>query len=124
MAERPAILRLYLDTTIPSYVFATDARERMEITKRFMALAFNPSYEMLISDVVIRELNRAAEPKRQLLLDVVREFPVLLSTAESEELAEAYVREGILPRGSFEDARHVAIATLNAVDALISWNFG
>lgn len=89
-----------------------------------MALAFHPSYEMLISDVVIRELNRAAEPKRQLLLEPVKGLPVLFSTAEPEELAETYVREGILPRGSLEDARHVAIATLNAVDALISWNFG
>ena len=28
-------LKLYLDTTIPSYVFALDVPERMEITRRF-----------------------------------------------------------------------------------------
>jgi hypothetical protein len=117
-------LTLYLDTTIPSYVFATDAPERMEITKRFTAMALEPECEMLISDVVLREISRTAEPKKQWLLDVVCKFSVLLSTAESEDLAETYIREGILPRGSIEDARHVAIATLNHVDALVSWNFG
>jgi len=60
-------LRLYLDTTIPSYIFATDTPERMEITKLFMALALWPEYEMLISDVVVRELSRAVEPKRERL---------------------------------------------------------
>ncbi len=89
-----------------------------------MTLAVRPEYEMLISDVVVRELSRAAEPKRQLLFEVVQGLSLLFSTAESEDLAETYIREGILPHGSIEDARHVALATLNGVDALVSWNFG
>jgi predicted nucleic acid-binding protein len=116
-------LRLYLDTTIPSYVFALDSPERMEITRRFMRLG-RWNYEMIISDVVIAEINRAAEPKRSLLLDVIKGLPVLYSSSQSDELAEAYVQAGALPRGSIEDAMHVAIATLNRVDALASWNFG
>ena len=116
-------LRLYLDTTIPSYVFALDTPERMEITRRFMRLG-HVNYEMIISDVVITEINRAAEPKRSLLFDVIKGFPILHSSYESDELAEAYIQAGALPRGSIEDAMHVAIATLNRVDALVSWNFG
>src|SRR5437899_1780858 len=109
-------LRLYLDTTIPSYIFATDAPERMAITRRFMNLSHDPGYEMLISDVVIREIERAAEPKRRMLLDGVKELPILFSTPQSDELAEAYIQAGALPRGSLEDAMHVAVATYYGVD--------
>lgn len=116
-------LRLYLDTTIPSYIFALDTPERMEMTRRFMRLE-HANYEMIISDVVIMEIDRAAEPKRSLLFDIVKSLPILHSSPQSDELAEAYIQAGALPRGSIEDAMHVAIATLNKVDALVSWNFG
>jgi hypothetical protein len=117
-------LRLYLDTTIPSYVFALDTPERMLLTKRFLKLQDSPGYEMIISDVVMREIDRAKEPKRTLLLEVVTGMPLLLSSDLSDQLAEAYIKAGALPRSSFEDAQHVALATLYNVDALISWNFG
>ncbi len=81
-------------------------------------------YEMIISDIVVKELKRAAEPKRQWLLESVKDIPMTTSTLESFELAGAYVQAGALPPASFDDAHHVAIATLSKVDALISWNFG
>ncbi len=62
-------LKLYLDTTIPSYMFALDSPERMAITRQFMRLG-RTRYEMVISDVVIGEIERAIEPKRSMLLDV------------------------------------------------------
>ena len=116
-------LRLYLDTTIPSYVFATDAPERMEITRRFIRLG-HLNHEMIISDVVVREISRASEPKRSLLFEVVKGMLILSSSTQSDDLAKAYIQAGALPRGSMEDAMHVAIATLHQIDALVSWNFG
>jgi predicted nucleic acid-binding protein len=120
----PKKLKLYLDTTIPSYVFALDSPERMEITKRFMKLRFMAGYEFVISEVVIDELNATVEPKKVLLMEQVSGLPVLLMTPEANHLAEAYIRHRILPAGSLNDARHVALATLNHADALVSWNFG
>jgi len=48
----PKKLKLYLDTTIPSYVYALDSPDRMEITRRFMKLRLLRDYEMLISEVI------------------------------------------------------------------------
>jgi hypothetical protein len=42
---------------------------------------------------------------------------------ESKELAEAYLEEKILGKASLNDAYHIAIATVNRLDVLISWNF-
>jgi hypothetical protein len=119
----PKKLKLYLDTTIPSYVFALDSPERMEITKRFMLLRRSPAYEMVISEVVLWELGATPEPKRVLLMEQVSGLPVLLMSPEADHLAKAYIRHDILPASSINDARHVALATLDNADALISWNF-
>lgn len=40
-----------------------------------------------------------------------------------ESLAAAYIREKVIPEKKLEDAQHIAIATSNQVDVLLSWNF-
>lgn len=42
---------------------------------------------------------------------------------ESRELAEAYIKEKALGKASLDDAYHIAIATVNRLDVLVSWNF-
>ena len=44
-------------------------------------------------------------------------------SAESLDLASKYVAEGILPETFASDARHIAVATVNAIEILVSWNF-
>ena len=42
---------------------------------------------------------------------------------ESRSLAEAYIKEKALKRTSMNDAFHIALASVNRLDCLISWNF-
>ena len=44
-------------------------------------------------------------------------------TEEVAKLADTYVEEKVVGETSLEDCRHIAIATLNKVDVLASWNF-
>lgn len=44
-------------------------------------------------------------------------------TKESIELADAYILEKVVGKTSYEDCRHIALATINKVDVLASWNF-
>ena len=44
-------------------------------------------------------------------------------TAEIERIASEYIGHGAVPEGYPEDAYHIAIATINEVDYLLSWNF-
>lgn len=44
-------------------------------------------------------------------------------TDEAIELAEIYINEGVLTNKSYNDALHIALATLNSSDVLASWNF-
>ena len=42
---------------------------------------------------------------------------------EAIKLAEIYITEGALTNKSYNDALHIALATLNNADVLASWNF-
>ena len=44
-------------------------------------------------------------------------------TPEARELAEQYLRAKVIGLGSLLDAQHIATATINRVDVLVSWNF-
>ncbi|MEW6366039.1 MAG: hypothetical protein AB1714_15525 [Acidobacteriota bacterium] len=48
---------------------------------------------------------------------------MLADTPDAAELAEAYLKHGVVGPGSRSDALHVALATLGRVDVLASWNF-
>lgn len=43
--------------------------------------------------------------------------------AESEALAEEYIRQAVVSRRMLADAQHIAVATVARVDVLVSWNF-
>jgi len=38
-------------------------------------------------------------------------------------LADMYISEKVVGKTSLEDCRHIALATINKVDVLASWNF-
>jgi hypothetical protein len=45
------------------------------------------------------------------------------SRSQAHELATAYCRAGVIPSEYFDDALHVAVATLWRADALVIYNF-
>ena len=47
----------------------------------------------------------------------------VLVTPEALHLAQTYVNEKVVGETSLDDCLHIATATLNKVDLLVSWNF-
>ncbi len=48
---------------------------------------------------------------------------VLQESDETIRLAELYVSAGAVPEEYEDDARHIAVATVNDVRVIVSWNF-
>ncbi len=42
---------------------------------------------------------------------------------EEFKVANKYIAEKVVGKSSIEDCRHIALATINKVDVLASWNF-
>ena len=49
-------------------------------------------------------------------------FPVLEASVEAEHLAGAIIEAKAIPERAVRDAAHIAIAAVNDVDYLLTWN--
>jgi predicted nucleic acid-binding protein len=120
-------LKIYLDTSVINFLFAEDAPEKKEITKEFFESFVAKERGMVyISDIVIEEIEKTKDTqKKKKLLDVVVKYKLEVFSLNEEaiDLANKYLAKEILPKKKIEDARHIAIATINECDALVSWNY-
>jgi hypothetical protein len=55
-------------------------------------------------------------------MTAIEEIPELDVTSEVKTLAKALISEGSLPEKAEIDAYHIAVATLNGMDYLLTWN--
>jgi len=122
-------LKVYLDTSVISFVYADDAPEKQSITKEFFAVYFD-KYDVSISSVVLAEIeNTRDEALRKKLLGVVEKHDIpVMDIAEKDQetiyaLANKYVKAKIIPANKFDDAVHIAICAYYNFDILLSWNF-
>jgi rRNA-processing protein FCF1 len=116
-------LKVYLDTTIFNFVFADDAPIERDLTRRFFSQISH--FDVFISDIVIEEIAECPAPKRQKMMDLIDKYNIqeLPLDEASRQLAIKYVKEGIIPIKYQDDALHIAIASVNEMDLLLSWNF-
>ena len=117
-------MNLYLETTVPNFLFHDDAPEKQRVTQEFFRWAETSTDEFFISRAVMDEIELAPELKRTRMKDALARLrPSTLDTGpEAIELAERYVREGIVSAQFYPDALHVAIAVCGGLDIVVSWN--
>jgi predicted nucleic acid-binding protein len=117
-------LKVYLDTSVLNFYYAKDAPDKMVITKVFFREVRNKNIVVFVSDTVIREINEASEVKRTKLMFLVKELElkVLPVTSDAEKLADIYVSKNIIPLRFRDDAVHIALAVLNRIELIVSWN--
>ncbi|MFH0948032.1 MAG: type II toxin-antitoxin system VapC family toxin [Elusimicrobiota bacterium] len=114
---------LYLDTSVPSAYYD----ERDKIIQKETIYFFHKklkNYEIYISEITIKELQRTKDPaRREKLLALVEGITILPVVEEAEELADLYIKNRIIPVKYRADALHIAIVTLHDISLLVSWNF-
>ncbi|MCK9403841.1 MAG: type II toxin-antitoxin system VapC family toxin [Chitinophagaceae bacterium] len=113
--------RIYLDTSvIGGYL----DKEFQEWSRKLFDEFKTGKNIAVISDVTLDEIENARQEVRDLLKIIPEESKeYVLNEKEAEYLADAYLKEGAITKKFYEDALHIAIATINKVDVLVSWNF-
>jgi hypothetical protein len=113
--------RIYIDTSVIGGCLDDEFQEwSLELFKEFN-LGFKIA---VISDITLRELELAPEAVREILFDLPDEcIENVYSNSEVELLAKKYIEVGAVSQKYLEDALHIAIATINKVNVLASWNF-
>ena len=116
-------LKIYLETSIFNFAFSEKTPKEKDLTLKL----FNQldRYETYISDITLAEIERCPEPKRKQMLDLISKYDLqeLALNESAKELAAKYIQEKIIPPKYQFDAFHIAIASVNNLDVVISWNF-
>ena len=118
-------IRVYLDTSVISYLDQQDTPEKMKETQEVWDILRTNKYEIVISDIALGEIEECETDKWLKLIDYITELNFIdyYSNEETRELAEIIINEGILKPKSRDDALHIASAILSESDIILSWNF-
>jgi predicted nucleic acid-binding protein len=84
----------------------------------------NDEFTLLYSTVTEEELESAPQKVKELVKSIkIDNTEFLEASSEAIDLASEYISEKVVGQTSFADCLHIALATINRADFLISWNF-
>ena len=113
--------RLYFDTSVFGGIFDIEFQKETEL---LFEMVKNGEIICVYSDLCEYELENAPEKVKLNFLNLDKNHIEFVEITENiNELAEEYIKEKVVGESSIEDCRHIACATINKVDYLISWNF-
>ena len=113
--------RIYVDTSVFGGYF--DEEFAIYTVPLFDRLK-NNEFVLLFSSVTQDELENAPERVGQLVKSLkVESTEFIDTTEEAVDLATQYVSEKVVGMTSYADCLHIALATINNADFLVSWNF-
>ena len=118
--------RLYLETTVPSYLAAWPSRDliragHQQITREWWAHR-RGDFDVFISQLVLDEAAAGDTEAAQERLRVLSGLPLLDLTLEVGVLANALVISLALPAKAATDAAHIALAAVHGMHFLLTWN--
>ncbi len=118
-------LRLYADTSILGALTDPGPEERLVATRRFLDGLSRGLWNGYVSTVVLEEVRRAPKRVRDKISRELRKgyMMVLEESDESVRLSRLYISGGAIPSEYENDARHIAVATVNDIRVIVSWNF-
>ncbi|MBK8807408.1 MAG: PIN domain protein [Bacteroidales bacterium] len=113
--------RIYIDTSVVGGYFDDEFNDAtIALFKRFE----QGELIFVVSNLLDLELIAAPLRVRELLYRYPQEnFERVELTEDAIFLADKYISEKVVGKTSLEDCRHIALATINRVDVLASWNF-
>lgn len=113
------IKRVYIDTSVFGGYFDS---EFCKPTKNFFEVLNAQNVKILVSEILELEIYRAPGHIIELFESLMNMERIEL-TEEVKKLAELYITEKVVGRTSKADCQHIALATINKADVLVSWNF-
>ena len=116
----------YLETSIISYVVARPSRDLITAAHQQVTVEWwetrRSRYELFTSELVVLEAGAGDPTEAARRLDLIASVRALAPTDEAGQLAVDVVLATGLPPRAVTDALHIAIAAVNGIDYLLTWN--
>jgi predicted nucleic acid-binding protein len=118
--------RLYLETSVVSYLTARPSTNIITAAHQLITARWwlhrRARFELLVSELVLEEAARGDADAAAKRLETLEGIPLLGVTSAASDLAGSILRAHLLPAKAFPDALHIAIASVHAVEYLLTWN--
>jgi hypothetical protein len=119
-------MRIYIESTIPSYVVARPARDliqaaHQQTTRDWWDLK-RAKHELFTSQVVLDEIASGDKEMARQRIELMTGISLLDLTDEANTLTKTILGSGVVPANADRDAAHIALATVHEMDILLSWN--
>jgi hypothetical protein len=118
--------RLYLETTIPSYLVARRSRDLRLAADQETTLQWweteRHDYELFILQAVVTEVSQGDVNFAAARLEHLRDMPLLPRTPAASALIIRLLASGIIPVVAEDDAAHIGLAAAHGMDFLLTWN--
>ena len=113
--------RIYLDTSVIGGCFD----DEFSLWSKKLFREFEDRKKIaVISDLTLEELEAAPASVKALPHKISQYALEMVSFGDkAEALAKEYIRQLVVTNLHLADAQHIAIATVEKVDVLVSWNF-
>jgi hypothetical protein len=118
---------VYLETTVVSYLVGWLSRDsalvasNQEFTREWWTRRRH-QFELFASSVVVDDVSKGVRDLAAQRLAHLRDVEMLEVTTEARRLADRLVREAAIPAKAEIDALHIAVAAINGMTYLVSWN--
>jgi hypothetical protein len=121
-----ALPKTYLESSVISYLASRPSRDliaagHQQITREWWDRK-RLQFDLYVSVEVLNEIRRGDTDAAQSRLNYVANLPVLEADEQARMMASEIIRTSALPPKAFADAMHIAIATVNGMEFLLSWN--
>ena len=118
--------RLYLETTIPSYLTSRPNRDLIIASHQALTREWwvtrKGAFQLYISQLVVDEASAGDPFAAHERLKALQGLPLLDITPEVAELTSGILASGKIPPKAATDAAHIAIAAVHGMDFLVTWN--
>jgi predicted nucleic acid-binding protein len=116
--------KVYLETTMFNYYFDTDRDAHPATVALFEAIG-SGEFAGFTSDYAVNELLNAQEPKKSNMLALIEKYKIskIKSSEQIKRLADRYIANRVIPENKQLDALHIAAASVNEIDYILSLNF-
>jgi predicted nucleic acid-binding protein len=113
-------LRVYIDTSVLGAVFDDEFKET---TTAFFDQAREGKFVILLSALVEDEIYNAPEEVQRFFDSVLEYAEIITPSHQALLLQKAYLDAGVVTEKWAGDAMHVATASVEECDVIVSWNF-
>ncbi|TAL62662.1 MAG: PIN domain-containing protein [Bacteroidetes bacterium] len=113
-------MRVYIDTS----VFGGYFEPEFEVwTRPFFKSIRKNVISPIVSELTVNELEEAPDRVRHLFKEHIPKIKIVQLGDEVYHLANLYIKEKAVTPKSYDDAVHIAVATIIKADVIVSWNF-